>query len=241
MKKFFSGFLAVILLFVFLNINICAHIKPDDVSITDYSGIISGGVKDYVKSKNAVLFGHTEAKIIFVTTDSTDGLNLNEYAKNLYSSWNISNMGRGNSVLIVMDPNAKDYGIIQSKNIKRALTDDILYEILARDFEPYFAQADYDNAVLSLYNGIGRWYEQNYNGLNLGLSDDFDNYKTGEKVADADIKPNKLWLWIGMGVIALVVIIFFNIKRRIDFRARQHQRRIKRKRSKADIDKIVNS
>ena len=241
MKKLVYSICAMILVLFVLNINVFAHLRPDDVSISDYSGVISQGVKDYVKSKNNTLYSQTEAKIIFVTTDAMDGLEANEYVKKLYSSWNIANLGRGNSVFVVMSPAESDYSIIQGKSVRRILTDELLSEIMTTDFEPHFSKGNYDDAVMSLYNSLGKWYEQNYNGLSLELSDNFEIYKTGKKLADADKKPDRTWLWAGIGAAIVIVIVFFNIKRRIDFKTRQTERRVKRKRSKADIDKIVNS
>ncbi len=234
----------LIIIFVLINslcINTFAHIKPEDVSVTDYSGVISQGVKDYIKSKNTVLFDKTGAKIIFVTTDLLNGLSPNEYAKSLYSSWNIDKLGRGNSVFVVISPNTKDYGITQGNNIKRVLTDDILYSKVLDDFEPYFSSDNIDVAVMSLYNSLGKWYEENYNGLSLNLDENIKIYLSGEKYADEDINPSNLWMWIGGGVILVMAVVFLSIKRNIDINTRQNERRIKRKRNKADIDKIVNS
>lgn len=241
MKKLVFGVCTVIIVLFFLSINVCAHIMPEEVSISDYSGVISQGVKDYVKSKNNTLYKYTEAKIIFVVTDSMDGLEATEYAKKLYSSWDIANIGRGNSVFVVMSPVLSDYGAIQGKSIKRILTDEHISEMMANDFEPHFADGNFDDAVLSLYNTLGKWYEQNYNGLNLEMNDNFEIYKTGEKLADVDIKPDKTWIWVSIGAAFVIIIVFFSIKRRIDFKTRQTERRVKRKRNKADIDKIVNS
>lgn len=241
MKKLICGICAVIFVLSFFTLNVFAHLKPDEVSISDYSGVISQGTKDYVKTKNTTLYSYTEAKIIFVTTDEMGVLEANEYAKKLYSSWNIANLGRGNSVFVVMSPKESDYSIVQGKNIKRILTDELLTEMIANNFEPHFEKGNYDDAVLSLYNTLGKWYEQNYNGLNLELSDNFEIYKTGKKLADVPKKPDRTWIWLSFGVTVLVVIVFFNIKRRIDFKTRQTERRVKRKRNKADIDKIVNS
>jgi len=240
MKKIcFIIMIAIIL--TTLPVSALAHSKPDDISFSDFSGIVSDGAKDYIKSKNIILFEKTEAKIIFVTTDSTDGLSANEYAKSLYSSWGIGSLGRGNSVFVVMSDKTKDYGVVQGKNIRRALDDSTLYKFIAEDFEPHFDKGNYDDAVLSLYNRIGKWYEENYNGLNLELDSNTEKYKTSQITPDKEKTPNKFIMWIGIGAIVIFMIVFFKIKRHKDFKTRQHERKLKRKRTKANIDKIVNS
>jgi len=241
MKKIFSKIITITLLLCFITVNPSAHTKPTEVSFSDYSGIISNGVKDYVKQKNKLLYEKTDAKIIFVTTDETDGLSISDYTKKLYSSWNIANMGRGNSVFVVISSNTNEYEFIQGKNIRRILNDSVLYNIISNDFEPIFAKGDYDVAVIKLYNSLGRWYEENYQGLDLSLDDNAQNYISTEKTKDVDIKKNNVWLWICSGAGLILILVFFNIKRKADFKSRQNERRIKRKRNKADIDKIVNS
>ncbi len=241
MKNFLNKIIILIVLICSISTNVRAHLRPDDVSFTDYCGMISDGIKDYVKSKNDILFEQTEAKIIFVTTNSTDGLSVNEYAKNLYSSWNVGNIGRGNSVFIVIASDSNDYGVVQGKNIKRILNDSILYEIIAETFEPEFAKGNYDKAVFNLYNSLGKWYEEHYSNLDLKLSKNISGYISSQKTKDIDKEPPNILMWIGIGVVLVMIIIFFNIKRNVDFKTRQSERRIKRKRNKADIDKIVNS
>lgn len=239
--KSFKYLFVFLLIMTLMPINVSAHTKPDDISFSDFSGIVSDGAKDYVKSKNNVLFAATGAKIIFVTTDTTDGLSANEYAKNLYSLWNIGQLGRGNSVLIVMSAKTKDYGVIQGKNINRVLTDSVLYKCIAEAFEPNFAKENYDDAVLTLYNKLGRWYEENYSGLNLYLDSNIDKYKTQTITKDTEKTINPIYLWIGFALLVIIILTAYKVKRHKDFKSRQKERKLKRKRVKANIDKIVNS
>lgn len=233
--------LVFIVVLSFFAFPVNAHVKPDDISLNDYSGVISDGVKSYVKANNTQLFSQTGAKIIFVSTDSSQGMSALEYTKNLYSSWNISGIGRNNSVFVVMCTDTNDYSIIQGKNIRRILNDSILYEMVSKDFEPYFANGDYDSAVMSLYNCLGKWYSNHYSGLSLNLDDNFGKYKTGLKTPDTEEKPSRLWLWIFVAVSFIMIILFFKIKRNLEFKIRQRERIQKRKTRKLDIDKIINS
>ncbi len=233
----------VILVLIFACFGICAkaHIKPNEISVSDYSGVISEGIKNYIKEKNEILFEKTEAKIIIVTSDTTNGTDANKYAQSLYSSWNIGRLGRGNSIFVLIAPKSDDYAIIQGKSIRRILGDSELYGFISSDFEPYYTGGEYDEAIFMLYNRIGKWYEEKYDDLNLNLSENYAMHKSGEKIKDIDKDPMKVLVWIAAAVVLIMTAIFFRIKRKVDFKARQQERRIKRKRSKADLDKIVNS
>lgn len=241
MMKNLYKLIIFILLFSYTGICAEAHIRPDEISVSDYSGIISDGVKTYIKEKNALLFEKAKAKIIIVTSDTTNGTDANEYARSLFSSWNINRLGRGNSIFVLISPKSDDYAIIQGKNIRRALNDSELYGFIASDFEPYYSNGDYNEAIFRLYNRIGRWYEEKYEGLLLGLDDNYEIHNKGNKIKDIDKDPMKIWVWVAVAVALIMIMIFFRIKREVDFKARQQERRIKRKRSKADLDKIVNS
>lgn len=239
-KNLYRIFLFIVIQSFFV-LPVSAHVKPDDISLNDYSGVISAGVKEYIKSNNTQLFLQTGAKIIFVTTNSTQGMSALEYTKNLYSSWDISDIGRNNSVFVVMCTDTIDYSVIQGKNIRRILNDSVLYEFISKDFEPYIANGDYDSAVMSLYNCLAKWYSDHYSGLNLSLDDNFGKYKTGVKTADTEEEPSRLCLWIFIFVSFIMLITFFKIKRNLEFKIRQHERIQKRKTRKVDIDKIINS
>ncbi len=241
MMKNLYKIVILLLLFICTAATVNAHIRPNEISVSDYSGIISEGVKEYIREKNEILFDKTEAKIIIVTSDTTNGTDANKYAKGLYSSWGINRLGRGNSIFVLLAPRSNDYAIIQGKSIRRALSDSELYGFIASDFEPYYADGSYDKAIFMLYNRIGRWYEEKYEGLNLRLNDNYAMYKTDDRVKDIDKDPMKIWIWIVAAVAIIMTIVFFKIKRNVDFKARQQERSIKRKRSKADLDKIVNS
>lgn len=240
MKRLYLILTFLIIAF-FIRTNAFALQRPDEISISDFSGIISDGTKNYVKLKNETLFSATQAKIIFVTTNSTDGLSATEYTENLYSSWGIGQIGRGNSILIVMCPETEDYGVYQGSGIKRVLYDSILYKYIIEDFEPHFAKGNYDDAVLYLYNRLGKWYEENYSGLKLGLDENVEMYKTSNITADREENINKVIIWISIGLFIILAIILLKIKRNIDYKARRKERRKKRKIDKANIDKIVNS
>jgi len=239
--KIIYRIISVLLIILTLSTTAFAHTVPDDISFSDFSGVISDGVKDYVKSKNEILFDKTEAKIIFVTTDSTDGLDINTYTKNLYSSWNLNRFGRGNSIFTVICPKTNEYSVIQGKNIKRVLTDAVLYELITTEFEPLFADGNYNKAILNFYNAVGNWYEGKYTNLRLSLDSDYGKYITTKVSKDYDKDTTNILAWVAGIVVFVMVVIFFKIKRHSDFKTRQHERKIRRKKSKADIDKIVNS
>ncbi|MBE7049889.1 MAG: TPM domain-containing protein [Ruminococcaceae bacterium] len=218
-----------------------AHSAPDEISVHDFSGVLSDGIKTYIKSKNDILFSETEAKIIFVTTQDSGEQNINDFCEDLYSNWRISEIGRRNSIFMVVDTKKEEYAFLIGKSIRLALPESDMYKYIVDNFEPHLLKRDYDKAVFATYNAIAKWYEEKYEGLNLNLDNDVFKYVGGEKTKDKDIKESNLWLWIVLIVSLILMVVVLKIKRNIELKIRQHERRVLRKKFKIDIDKITNS
>ena len=241
MKRFYHIIITLLLLLNILTVSASAHAKPEEISVNDYAGILTDSSKSYIKSKNDILFSHTEAKIIFVTTESTEGLSINDYCTKLYSDWGMSKFGRRNSFFVVIDASGKEYSFVRGKNIRYAISESEAYKYMTDYFEPYFAQGSYDKATISLYNALAKWYESHYNDLNLGLDENIDRYTYGAKTKDAQVVESKLGLWIGAFACVLIIVIALIIKRRMELKMRQNERRRLRKKFQIDIDKIINT
>ncbi len=213
----------------------------DKTNVTDYSGVLSDFVKEYISAKNDILFEQTGAKIIFLVTDSVSDTDIKGYTENLYDLWGISDLGRKNSIFVVVDTGSKEYSFLKGKNLKYALTDSEVYKYFVDSFEPYFSENSYDRAVMSLYNALGRWYEANYNDLSLSLDDDYSKYMYGTRKKDVEPKTDTLWLWVGVLVCLGVLIISLCIKRNMVLKQRRYERRKLKEKRRIDIDKITNS
>lgn len=241
MKKCLCMISFIFSIILSLQINSYAHVKPENISVSDYSGVLSDGVKDYIKSRNDILSNRVEAKIIMVTTESTDGYPIDEYCRNLYNNWKIYNLGRNNNIFFVIDTLKNEYSFVRGNAIKLAVTEQEIYQYIIDSFEPFFSKSNYDKAVMSLYNALGSWYENEYNNLDLNLDNHIQKYLTGVKSKDSDPKESKMWIWITVAIFVVIAIILLKIKRNIELRYRQMQRRRLRKKFQIDVDKLVNS
>ncbi|MBQ4526597.1 MAG: TPM domain-containing protein [Clostridia bacterium] len=237
MKKF----LCILFSFFIITTNVSAYSKPKSISVTDYAGILSDSSKNYIKSKNEILYSQTQAKIIFVTVENIGNTDIGSYTESLYNEWELYSFGRENSVFFVLDAQNKDYDFIIGENIRLALTDTEIYNYIVSDFEPHFKNEQYEKAVLSLYNAIGKWYESHYNNLNLDIDSNLDKYLLGEKTRDTEKKESNLLMWIGCLLCLTAIIIVLKIRRNVNLRIRKHEREKLKRKYKIDIDKIVNS
>ncbi|MBE7051255.1 MAG: TPM domain-containing protein [Ruminococcaceae bacterium] len=241
MKKFIFTLIFIICLTSMASLAAFAHTKPENISISDFSGVLSDTVKDYIKSKNDILFEKTEAKIIFVTTESTEGMSVDDYAKKLYDDWDIGYIGRKNSIFVVIDTHKDDYSFVCGKNIRYAFPESEIYKYFVDFFEPHYDNGSHDRAVMSLYNAFGRWYESHYNDLSLGLDENISYYIYGMKEKDTEIIESKIWIWVALVVCVVLLIAGLKMKRDYELRMRKNERRKQKRKHQLDIDKITKS
>ena len=240
-KKFISSLCIIICLLSLVLSDAFAHTKPQKVSVSDYSGVLSDTVKEYINAKNDILFEKTEAKIIFVTTETTDGLTINEYTQKLYDDWDIGYLGRKNSIFIVIDTQTAEYSFVRGKNIRYAFPDSEIYQYFITCFEPHYAEGSHDKAVMLLYNAFGKWYESHYNDLSLKLDENISRYMYGIREKEPEITQSNLWMWILLVVCIAFLIVAFKIKRDYELRIRKSERRKQKRKQQLDIDKITKS
>ena len=240
MKK---TYILLVLVFILSVLPCCAYAiePPENISVSDYAGVMTDSSKSYIDSKNDILFAAAQAKIVFVTVNSTDGMSISDYTDLLYKEWGIASIGRRNSVFVVIDTQKREYDFVQGKNIHLSLTDTVVYDCLIQSFEPFFSVGEDNKAILSLYNALASWYESHYTNLTLNLDSNIDSYLYGEKTPDKMIIKNYTWIWITAIVCLVLLIIVLKIKRNIELKIRQHERRRLKKKFQIDIDKIVNS
>ena len=238
MKKFISLLLVIFSVMAFTTINVFAHAKPSKINVNDFSGVISDAVKDYVTAKNDILFEKTEAKIIFVTTETTDGLSINDYTENLYKSWGIGSLGRKNSIFIVIDTEKSEYGFVRGKNIRYAFPDAEIYQYFIDYFEPSYSEDSYDRAVMTLYNAFGKWYESQYNDLSLDLDDDLSHYMYGVRRKETERTQSKTFIWVMLLVCVFTLGLALKIKHNYRLKTRKAEREKQKTMSQVDIDKI---
>ncbi len=192
-----------------------------DTGITDSIGVISDETKLYITNRNNSLFSKTGAKIMFVITNNADN-NLRDYANNLFLSEDLDNFGKKNSVLIVISDEDKDYWAKSSVSVKKSLTDKLLGEYLVSAFEPYFAQNNYNEGIVNLYDAVSSWYMEHYEltDLNDVIVTESDVDTKDDKSSPLEVAEKILFiiaLILVFGVIVLYIIKYLvksELKRR---------------------------
>lgn len=196
MRKLILIFMVI---FSLLTVNTYAKKSENFTSTLDYADIISDSTERYIFTQNKTLFNKTNARVIFATVSDTGDMSAYDYAKELYDNLGIKNIGRNNSVFILLCPDEKDYCLIVSDGISATLTEAYAQKCLVEYMEKDFEKGNYDDAVIKTFNAFAQWYQDEYR-TELELTEDMGDY-------DDIIKSEKRIERIKKTVVILLLII----------------------------------
>ena len=152
--------------------------KPDQLSapmltitspsafVDDQADLLSDDTEDYIAAMNQSLFPQCGAMIYVATVDTTDGVDIVEYAQELGTTRGVGSRERNNGVVILLAPGnisssglQGDYCVALGTGLEtyRAALEDLIYTM-----EEDFAAGDYDAAVLTAFDQYIGWFEDYY-------------------------------------------------------------------------------
>ncbi len=211
MKKLFKYIILTCTLLSLLSVTSYAkkdiHDTPQTIGVNDFSSVISEETEKYIKSGNDILMERTESKIIFVTIPTTDGEDIDVYAKNIYNAWGVDNIGDSSSTFILMSTDDMDYWAIVGSHLKSALDEETITNYLIKNMEPDFAKKDFDTAVKKTFDAISMWYTGNYKITPVTNADaNASGQETDESKGKFTLSAKVIVILIIIGLIALLII-----------------------------------
>ena len=153
--------------------------KPDDLGqastavvgtytyVYDHAGVLTDDTMEHIDAVNESLFAQTGAQIMVVTVDSTEGVNIVDYATKLGNQYGVGSAERNNGLVIVLaledyTPSGLkgDYGVSGGDGLYaygEELTD-LLYATMETDF----AAGRYDDGVRETFDAYIDWFADFY-------------------------------------------------------------------------------
>lgn len=123
-----------------------------DSFVWDDAGVLSAQTVRELDSRNQRLWSRHSVSIGVVTCDNAQ--NLGEYAMKCAEEMNLG----GYDFIVALDIAGENYWLIQGDGLRRDFTDDDCSDYAYDYMESWFAQGDYDEAVLSLTEALEVWY-----------------------------------------------------------------------------------
>lgn len=170
MKKWIKVFLSFILALSFI-VPVQAKIVEDNGQFcNDDAGILSVTTEKTINDKAKTLEDKSGAQIVVVTVDFTDGMDIEDYAYELFNTWGLGDKNKNNGVLILVVAQQNDYWVMQGSGIENIITtsflSDVVYDNKMNDAVDN--HTGYDEAILGTFNDIytklDQYYGSSYEG-----------------------------------------------------------------------------
>lgn len=69
---------------------------PENTYVGDYAGVLSDATEDYIMTQNETLTAATGGAIVVVTVDFLDGMEIDDYAYEIFNDWGIGDADADN-------------------------------------------------------------------------------------------------------------------------------------------------
>ena len=122
--------------------------------VLDTAEVITSATRNHIVSRNDALFAMTGAQVVVACVPSTEGMDIGEYAMQMFNKWGIGSAERNNGVLILLTIQDDTYWVLQGKGLEELLPSGTLKQMVNADLEPHFAAKDFDAGVLALFNSV---------------------------------------------------------------------------------------
>ena len=137
---------------------------PSDVFyVLDTAGVISPETRNHIVSRNDALFAMTGAQIVIACVPSTEGMDISDYATQMFNKWGIGSAEKNNGVLILLTISDDDYWILQGKGLEDLLSTGTLKLMKDADLEPHFAAKEYDAGARAMFDSVCAYLASVYN------------------------------------------------------------------------------
>ncbi|NLI88814.1 MAG: TPM domain-containing protein [Epulopiscium sp.] len=169
--------------------------------VADYANLLSQDTKDFIVGVNLQYEKQIEKpQIVVLTTNGTEGQDIQSYATHVFEKWKIGNNEYDNGVLILLDLDERRIEIEVGYGLEGALNDAKVGRILDDNLIS-LSQDDFDYGIKGIFYGISSEINQEYNYQ--GILDSYQDVAPSPQVSSRSNNIIQLIL-----LIILLIIIF---------------------------------
>ena len=152
MKKF------LILFFVLLTTTAYSIDIPNHTGyVTDKDNILKNVTKSILITHIEKLKAKNDCELAVLVTKSMNGLEIEEYANEVFNKWGIGNKEYDNGLLIVLAIKERKARIEVGYGLEGILTDSMTGQLLLEHAVPYFKKNEWDNGLIALTKSITKY------------------------------------------------------------------------------------
>ena len=187
---------------------------PENTYVGDYAGVLSDATEDYIMTQNETLTAATGGAIVVVTVDFLDGMEIDDYAYEIFNDWGIGDADADNGLLLLLAIGEENYYALQGSGIQNALTASKLDDYLWNYLESDFAAGDYDAGVRKVFDAFYDWYDSYYGGLSAGqgqesggAGNEFDYYPEPAGPGAVTTVVGSIGALLAVVVVVLLIVV----------------------------------
>jgi len=190
--------------------------------VADYANLLSQDTKDFIVGVNLQYEKQIEKpQIVVLTTNGTEGQDIQSYATHVFEKWKIGNNEYDNGVLILLDLDERRIEIEVGYGLEGALNDAKVGRILDDNLIS-LSQDDFDYGIKGIFYGISSEINQEYNyqgildsyqGIFYGISSEINQEYNYQGILDSyqDVAPSPQVSSRSNNIIQLILLIILLI------------------------------
>lgn len=187
--------LLLLLCLIIPTVSLAANLPtpPTDFYVLDEVGVLEEETINYILDINNQLEEETGAQVVVAVVESLQGIEIEDYALNLFREWGIGDKDKNNGALLLVSPNDRKVRIEVGYGLEGAIPDSVAGKILDEYILPKFKEDDYD---IGIKNGFSVIVDYISNEYDIEIDD----------LEDVLVEDEELLLFLLILIISLVII-----------------------------------
>ncbi len=204
MRKFLS-ILCLLVVFSFILANTFPKVTQDKY-VNDYVGILRNETKEKIVYLGRELEEKTTAQIFVVIIKTTEGMDIETYANQLFRIWGIGQKDKNNGVLLLVAFNDRKVRIEVGYGLEGRINDAKAGRILDNEFVPYFKDERYDDGIYRTYLSLVSEIAKEY-GVSFEQVETFEKERESLEQEDqfTNVLSASLFVLLGIALLFLVM------------------------------------
>ncbi|MCL1936450.1 MAG: TPM domain-containing protein [Defluviitaleaceae bacterium] len=122
--------------------------------VNDFANVLSSSTTGHIIERNVTLSNRSSTQVVLTTVNFTDGLDIVQYAQNMFNTWGIGSATENNGVLILFVIEQEDYYVMVGDGILNILSPEVVDNILFNQVESYFDRGEFDMAARVAFDSV---------------------------------------------------------------------------------------
>ncbi|MCX5800486.1 MAG: TPM domain-containing protein [Candidatus Eisenbacteria bacterium] len=123
---------------------------PEPVGfVNDFAGVVNEEIRARIEAIAAEVKQKTGAEIVVVTVKTTGGIDIHDYAVELFTKWKIGKKGRDDGLLIVAATDDRKLWIKTGYGLEETIPDAVASQVYRNVLVPLFREGEYGRGLLS--------------------------------------------------------------------------------------------